>query len=119
MIAAAVYAVPDPRSGDQVMAAVEVADPDGFDVAAFASYLGAQDELGAKGIPRLLRVSARLPVTGSNKVLKRELQEQRWHTSESVYRWTGRRYPDYFPMTDEDRRELDDEFTRYGRQHLG
>ena len=29
VVAAGVYGVPDPRSGDQVMAALEVADPDG------------------------------------------------------------------------------------------
>ena len=98
VIAAAVYGVPDPRSGDQVMAAVEVADPAAFDVAAFARYLRrSQDDLGAKGIPRLLRLSARLPVTGSNKVLKRDLQAQRWHTDEPVYRWAGRGQPEYSP----------------------
>ncbi len=80
VITAGVYGVPDPRSGDQVMAALEVADPEGFDVEDFAEFLVAQDDLGAKGIPRLLRLSADLPATGSNKVLKRDLQAQRWHT---------------------------------------
>ena len=36
VVAAAVYGVPDPRSGDQVMAALEVADPEAFDTPAFA-----------------------------------------------------------------------------------
>ncbi|MEZ0362124.1 AMP-binding protein [Mycobacterium sp. pUA109] len=116
VIAAGVYAVPDPRSGDQVMAAVEVTDPDGFDTAAFADYLGAQQDLGRKGIPRLLRLSKRLPVTGSNKVLKRELQAQRWRTDEPVYRWAGRGAPGYHRMTDDDKRALDAEFARHGRQ---
>ncbi len=75
VVAAGAYAVPDPRSGDQVMAAIEVADPDGFDAGAFVSYLAGQDDLGTKGIPRFLRISKDLPVTGSNKVLKRELQQ--------------------------------------------
>ena len=68
------YAVPDPRSGDQVMAAIEVADVSDFDPAEFAAYLAAQDDLGTKAAPRFVRVSTNLPVTGSNKVLKRELQ---------------------------------------------
>ena len=119
VVASGVYGVPDPRSGDQVMAAVEVADPEAFDVADFAGYLAGQDNLGAKGIPRLLRVSAGLPSTGSNKVLKRELQVQRWHTPEAVYRWAGRGSPEYVLLTDDDRSALDDEFTRHGRQHLG
>ncbi|NKZ13239.1 AMP-binding protein [Mycolicibacterium septicum DSM 44393] len=116
VVAAGAYAVPDPRSGDQVMAAIEVADPDGFDAAAFVSYLAGQDDLGTKGIPRFLRVSKNLPVTGSNKVLKRELQQDRWHTDEVVYRWAGRGEPVYRAMDDDDKRSLDDEFAQYGRQ---
>ena len=116
IISAGVYAVPDPRSGDQVMGAVEVADPDSFDAAAFAGYLADQPDLGRKGFPRFLRISAGLPVTGSNKVLKRELQAQRWHTDEPVYRWAGRGTPEYTRMTDDDKGSLDAEFTSYGRQ---
>ncbi|MFL0181033.1 AMP-binding protein [Mycobacterium sp. SMC-15] len=116
IISAGVYAVPDPRSGDQVMGAVEVADPDSFDAAAFAGYLAAQPDLGRKGFPRFLRISAGLPVTGSNKVLKRELQAQRWHTDEPVYHWVGRGTPEYTRMTDDDKGSLDAEFTSYGRQ---
>ena len=120
VIAAGVYAVPDPRSGDQVMAAIEVADPARFDMDTFAKYLNEQDDLGSKGTPRFLRVSASLPVTGSNKVLKRELQADKWHTGELVYRWVGRpvgnRVPDFQLMTEDAKRALDDEFTQYGRQ---
>lgn len=117
VIATAVYGVPDPRSGDQVMAALEVADPGLFDADAFAEFLLRQDDLGSKGFPRLLRVSADLPATGSNKVLKRGLQAERWHTDEALYRWAGRGRPRYQPMTAEDRAGLDAEFTRYGREH--
>ena len=116
VVAAGVYAVPDPRSGDQVMAAIEVSDPAGFDSAAFMSYLAEQDDLGTKAIPRLLRVSKNLPVTGSNKVLKRELQRERWRTDEVVYRWAGRGAPVYRAMGDDDKQSLDDEFAQYGRQ---
>lgn len=116
VVAAGVYAVPDPRSGDQVMAAIEVADPAGFDPAAFVSYLSEQDDLGTKAIPRFLRVSKNLPVTGSNKVLKRELQQERWHTDDVVYRWAGRGAPAYLAMGDDDKQALDAEFAQYGRQ---
>ncbi|MDG4665439.1 AMP-binding protein [Mycobacterium sp. 236(2023)] len=118
VIAAGVYGVPDPRSGDQVMAAVEVADPDVFDVEAFVTFLTGQEDLGSKGFPRLLRVSKNLPATGSNKVLKRELQAQRWHTDEAVYRWAGRGRPEYRRMSAEDRAELDAEFAVHGRESL-
>ncbi|WNG86921.1 AMP-binding protein [Mycobacterium sp. ITM-2016-00317] len=117
VVAAAVYGVPDPRSGDQVMAAVEVADPDSLDVDGFSSFLAGQDDLGAKGFPRLLRVSAKLPATGSNKVLKRQLQTERWHTGDAVYRWAGRGRPQYRRMTAADRDALDEEFTAPGRNH--
>ena len=118
VIAAAAYSVPDPRSGDQVMAALEVADPPSFDMAEFARYLTGAADLGSKGIPRLIRLSRRLPVTGSNKVLKRELQAQRWDGAEDlVYRWPGRGVPEYQLMTRADRNALDNEYARYGRGH--
>ena len=49
VIAAAVYGVPDPRSGDQVMAALEVADPEAFDAAAFAEFLCGAAGSGRQG----------------------------------------------------------------------
>ncbi len=118
VVADAVYGVPDPRSGDQVMAAVEVPDPERFDVDGFAGYLREQPDLGTKGIPRLLRVSGRLPVTGSNKVLKRDLQQQRWRCDDPVYRWVGRTAPEYHLMTDADVAALEAEFRRHGREQF-
>lgn len=96
------------------MAAIEISGP--FDADAFLDYLCAQDDLGTKAIPRFLRVSTNLPVTGSNKVLKRELQQQRWDTTDEVYRWAGRGAPRYRRMTDDDKRSLDAEFAQYGRR---
>ncbi|AFM19270.1 acyl-CoA synthetase (AMP-forming)/AMP-acid ligase II [Mycolicibacterium chubuense NBB4] len=116
VVTAAVYGVPDPRSGDQVMAAIEVADPAAFDLDGLVSFLLAQDDLGAKGFPRLLRVSDNLPTTGSNKVLKRDLQAQKWHTREPIYRWPGRGRPVYQQMSDADRDALDAEFAAHGRE---
>ena len=118
VIAAAVFGVPDPRSGDQVMAAIEVADPAAFDAVEFAQFLTGQEDLGSKGAPRLLRVSGNLPVTGSNKVIKRDLQEQKWRTEESMYRWIGRGEPKYSLMTAVDKAALEAEFAAYGRQHV-
>ncbi|MFI6433312.1 AMP-binding protein [Rhodococcus oryzae] len=118
VIATGVYAIPDPRSGDQVMAAIEVADYGGFDVVEFASYLDGQADLGSKATPRFLRVSTNLPVTGSNKVLKRELQAELWRCEEPIYRWEGRGAPEYRAMTADDKSALDAEFVRYGRQRL-
>ncbi|MFE3292620.1 AMP-binding protein [Rhodococcus sp. NPDC059234] len=118
IIATGVYAVPDPRSGDQVMAAIEVADHTDFDPEEFAAFLGTQDDLGAKSAPRFVRVSTNLPVTGSNKVLKRELQAQLWRTDEPVFSWEGRGGPNYQPMSDDDKRDLEQQFQASGRQRF-
>ncbi|SDD13206.1 AMP-binding protein [Rhodococcus tukisamuensis] len=118
VIATGVYAIPDPRSGDQVMAAIEVADLEKFDAAEFASYLDGQADLGSKATPRFLRVSTNLPVTGSNKVLKRELQAEKWRTGEPVYRWEGRGGVEYRAMTEDDKTALEAEFVSFGRQRF-
>lgn len=115
VIAAGVYAVPDPRSGDQVMAAIEVADLAAFDPVEFAEFLAGQDDLGTKAAPRFVRVSTNLPVTGSNKVLKRELQARLWHDDEPVYHWAGRGAPDYVLLTESGKHLIDQEFHKYGR----
>ncbi|AII05229.1 AMP-binding protein [Rhodococcus opacus] len=118
VVATGVYAVPDPRSGDQVMAAVEVSDPTDFDPAEFAVFLGGQDDLGTKAAPRFVRVSTDLPVTGSNKVLKRTLQEQRWRCGDPVFRWAGRGVPEYHEMTESEKAALEQEFHTHGRQRF-
>lgn len=115
IIATGVYAVPDPRSGDQVMAAIEVAEPAEFDPVDFAQFLGAQDDLGTKAAPRFVRVSANLPGTGSNKVLKRELQAQLWRVGEPVYHRVGRGALRYEPLSETGKRALEAEFHTHGR----
>jgi fatty-acyl-CoA synthase len=63
-------------------------------------------------------VSANLPVTGSNKVLKRRLQEQAWRTDDAVYRWIGRGEPAYDRMTPADKQAWEAEFATYGRERM-
>ncbi|QBJ98634.1 acyl-CoA synthetase [Rhodococcus sp. ABRD24] len=118
VIATGVYAIPDPRSGDQVMAAVELESLEEFDPAEFASFLSGQADLGSKATPRFVRVSTNLPMTGSNKVLKRELQAELWRTGDPVFRWEGRGAPAYKQMTDEDKRALESEFAAHSRQRF-
>jgi fatty-acyl-CoA synthase len=83
---AAVYAVPDPSSGDRLVAAlVLVGDltPSGFE-----EFLAAQRDLGPKQWPHHVRVLDALPRTATNKVLKRDLRAdglgggQRWERVE-------------------------------------
>ncbi|QYJ04949.1 long-chain-fatty-acid--CoA ligase [Nocardioides panacisoli] len=68
---AAVYAVPDPDVGDQVVAAMTTAGA--LTPEEFESFLGAQDDLAIKAWPRHVRLLEALPRTATNKVLKREL----------------------------------------------
>ncbi|MFE5603493.1 AMP-binding protein [Streptomyces coelicoflavus] len=115
IVAAGVFGVPDPRSGDQVMAAVEIPDGTRFEDLELPGFLARQEDLGTKGAPRYVRVSHALPTTGSNKLRKKEMQLDGWRTDDSVYRWTGRGGPAYAPMTDDDKTALRDEFLANGR----
>ena len=84
---AAVYAVPDPVVGDQVMAALELHDGAAFDPGDFAAFLAAQEDLGTKWPPRFVRLCARLPVTATSKVLVRDLRREAWACADPVF-WT-------------------------------
>ncbi|MBK3635933.1 AMP-binding protein [Streptomyces sp. MBT97] len=70
--AVAVYAVPDPVTGDQVMAALAGT----FDPSGFAAFLGAQPDLGTKMAPRFVRVLERMPVTATNKIHRARLRQE-------------------------------------------
>ncbi|RFU20554.1 AMP-binding protein [Geodermatophilus marinus] len=115
ILAAGVFAVPDPRSGDQVMAAVEVPAGTAFADLRLPAFLAAQEDLGSKGTPRFVRLSAGLPTTGSGKLRKKEMQAEGWRTSDAVYRWVGRGGPSYELMTDDDKAALREEFAAAGR----
>ena len=69
---AAVYAVPDPASGDQLVAALVLVDQ--LSPSDFEEFLSRQSDLGPKQWPRHVRILGSLPRTATNKVLKRELK---------------------------------------------
>jgi len=71
---AAVYGVPDPSSGDQLVAALVLVDELSLDE--LERFLAAQPDLGTKQWPRFVRIMAELPRTATNKVLKRELRAE-------------------------------------------
>jgi fatty-acyl-CoA synthase len=98
----AVYAVPDPHVGDQVMAAVSMHEGQAFDPAEFATFLAAQEDLGTKWAPRYLRVVAAMPATETNKVLKRVLAREAWDCADPVWLREGKGLA-YRPLTDEER----------------
>ena len=112
--AAAVYAVPDPVTGDQVMAALEVPGG-GFDPGAFWSFLGTQPDLGTKQAPRLVRITASLPETATHKVSKPTLRRLLWQGEDPVYERAGQ---GYVLMTAERKSALEAEYAGHGRDHL-
>ena len=69
----AVYAVPDERVGDQVMAALVLRAEIPLEPADFEKFLAAQPDLSPKAWPRYVRINDDLPATATNKILKREL----------------------------------------------
>jgi len=83
---AAVYAVPNPEVGDDVMAALILHPGAELDPAGLPAFLAAQSDLGTKWAPRYLRIAAELPTTPSNKILKRALRRERWECADPVYR---------------------------------
>lgn len=68
---AAVYAVPDESSGDQVMAALILTSP--VSPGELEAFLADQQDLSPKAWPRFVRLVDTLPRTATNKVLKRQL----------------------------------------------
>jgi fatty-acyl-CoA synthase len=91
VVEVAVYGIPAPDVGDQVMAALVLRQKkEGggatFDPAEFRQFLAAQPDLGPKQWPSLVRVSAELPRTETFKVLKRELAAQRTDCDDPVFR---------------------------------
>ncbi|MET9758231.1 long-chain-fatty-acid--CoA ligase [Streptomyces sp. NPDC006372] len=79
--AVAVYAVPDPVTGDQVMATIAGT----FDPLSFAEFLLAQPDLGTKMAPRFVRVVERMPVTATNKIHRAALRKEGVRCADPVW----------------------------------
>jgi fatty-acyl-CoA synthase len=108
VVLAAVYAVPDPVVGDQVMAAVQLQPGlTTLDAEGLVGFLAGQGDLGTKWAPRFVRMSAALPTTATNKVLKRSLRAERWNCAEPVL-WQAEKGGPYRLLEAEDAARLDD-----------
>ena len=83
----AVYAVPDEHVGDQVMAAIVLAENADLTPEEFGQFLARQPDLSPKAWPRYVWLTDRLPTTATNKILKRELTA-RGTTPGSGVLWT-------------------------------
>ncbi|WNM35322.1 AMP-binding protein [Streptomyces sp. Li-HN-5-11] len=96
-VAVAVYAVPDPVTGDQVMAAIAGT----FDPDAFAAFLLAQPDLGTKMAPRFVRVVERMPVTATNKIDRAKLRREGFRCADPVW-WRPPGESSYRRLTETD-----------------
>jgi fatty-acyl-CoA synthase len=104
---AVVYAVPDPVVGDQVMAAVQLRpEADLLSPEDLARFLAAQSDLGTKWAPRFVRMTRALPLTATNKVVKRELRAERWNCGEPVL-WQSAKGAAYEPLTEAEAASLE------------
>ncbi|WP_200306386.1 long-chain-fatty-acid--CoA ligase [Streptomyces adelaidensis] len=91
--AVAVYAVPDPVAGDQVMATVAGT----FDPCDFARFLLDQPDLGTKMAPRFIRVVPSMPVTATNKIQRATLRREGFRCPDPVWwrppgKWAYRKF---------------------------
>ncbi|MGX5182814.1 long-chain-fatty-acid--CoA ligase [Streptomyces avermitilis] len=111
--AVAVYAVPDPVAGDQVMATVA----GDFDPPAFAAFLLAQPDLGTKMAPRFVRVVERMPVTATNKIHRAGLRREGFRCADPVW-WRPPGEHVYRRLTGADVAGLVDEYRVRGREEL-
>jgi fatty-acyl-CoA synthase len=133
--AVAVYAVPDPVAGDQVMAAVQLRPGTGGDggyrdgkadaiAASFARFLRRQPDLGTKMPPRFVRLVPRMPVTATHKTAKAALRAERWDAvgGDTVlwrpYERAAEGELSYRVLTREDREKLAALFAEHGRSAL-
>ena len=121
VVTAAVYPVPDPRTGDQVMLTLELVPGSGFDSVALAQFLADQNDLGTKWAPRFVRITDHIPLTGTGKVDKRSLRAERWTTDDPVW-WRPFQRGDaesaYRLLTTTDRQSLAADFATNGRAAL-
>ena len=113
----AVYAVPDPRTGDQVMAAIELRAGARFTVASFTEFLAEQHDLGTKWSPRFIRIIEEMPLTANNKVNKQPLRAACWNTPDVIW-WQPTRGADYRIFTASDAAALAAEFAEHHRTQL-
>lgn len=112
---AVVYGVPDPRTGDEVMASLLLLPGETLDPEDLGRFLDAQPDLGTKWRPRLVRIVEDLPLTGTGKLDKQALRRQAWLVDDPLYVDDGGRFRILTPA-DVAAREAD--FATHGRAAL-
>ncbi|MFK4064851.1 AMP-binding protein [Streptomyces sp. NPDC029674] len=117
VVAVAVYAVPDPVAGDQVMAALALPRDVPFDPRSFARFLLSQPDLGTKMAPRYVRVVRRMPTTATNKVARGLLRGEAFLCGDPVW-WRPAGASSYRRLTPADVASLRAAYRAHGRDTL-
>jgi fatty-acyl-CoA synthase len=115
--AVVVYPVPDPVSGDQVMAALELDAGAVLDPAELGRFLAAQPDLGTKWAPRFVRQVTAIPLTATGKVDRQPLRRERWDTTDPIW-WRPVAAEPYRRLTAADVTELRGAFADAGREGM-
>ncbi|MFD3530603.1 AMP-binding protein [Streptomyces sp. NPDC058664] len=110
----AVYAIPDPVAGDQVMAALALREGTVFDPVEFGAFLAAQADLGTKMPPRFVRVMAELPLTATNKIQRVALRRESFLCPDPIW-WRPTPAAPYEPLTPAATTALRAAYTHHGR----
>ncbi len=116
VLLASVYGVPDPEAGDQVMVALVPRPGTTFDPAAFARFLDGDAELPPRWRPTFVRVAHALPMTATNKILKRTLRREKFlvdRLTDPIW-WRPRGSETFRPFTGEDLAALRARFAKAG-----
>src|SRR5262249_60333252 len=106
--------VPDEEAGGQVMATLLGQSGPDFDPGDFGEFLAGETALGTKWSPRYLRITEDMPMTESQKPMKRQLRRERWDTDEPVF-WRPAKGEPLQVMRDADRAALRAGFESRGR----
>lgn len=121
---AAVFAVPDPHSGDQVMAAVELRPDCTLTAEELGEFLAAEPDLGTKWAPRFVRIVAEMPQTATGRTQKSVLRQEGWWQTRDPVLWrpvaraSDRAALDYAVLSEDDRRALRDVLAQQNRLGL-
>jgi fatty-acyl-CoA synthase len=85
IVEVAVYGIPAPDVGDQIMAAVVLTEGASFDPEQFREFLAGQSDLGPKQWPSFVRIGTDLPRTETFKIIKRRLQAEGTECDDRVF----------------------------------
>jgi len=87
-VAVAAYAVPAADVGDDLVVCMQLHPRASFDPTAFLRFLDEQGDLSPKMRPRYVRVTGEMPLTGSQKLDRRQLRAEGLNTNDALWQKT-------------------------------